>query len=361
MNHSSELRYAAVRTEDCVKRLFRVIVLGALGVGLSLLSAAQTRLTSPAPKLVQSIELPGVKGRIDHMSIDVKGKRLFLAALGNKTVEVIDVAAGKTVRAITGLKEPQGILFVPETDLLFVADGQGNACYIYDGSSYKLIRTEPGLDDADNIAYDQRSANTYGVGLVDVGYGSGSQAGLRALDSKSGKPMFEIPVDGHPESIQLQKTSARIYISVPSAGYIAVADSSRRRVTEKWPVQGFKNIFPMALDEGDQRLFVGSRTPPALLVFDTKSGKMVANVDGVGDADDLTYDAAHKRLYMTGGAGMIAIFDQRDPDHYTLGTKLPSAPGARTSLFVPELNRLYVAAPSNTGQPARVLVYDLQP
>ena len=352
-------RIARLCEGDSLKRPLRVSIMAALGAGLCCLAAAQSQ--QQPLKLVQTIELPGVTGRIDHMSLDVKGKRLFLAALGNKTVEVIDVAAGKTVHEITGLKEPQGILFVPETNLLFVADGQQGVCQIYDGSSFKLIRTEPALQDADNIFYDQRSANTYGVGLVDVGYGSGSVAGLRALDSKSGKPMFEIPVDGHPESIQLQKATNKMFISVPTAGYIAVADSGRRTVSAKWPVEGFKNFFPMALDESDQRLFVGSRTPPALLVFDTKSGKMLTSVEAVGDADDLTYDAAHKRLYMSGGEGSIGIFEQRDPDHYALMAKVPSSPGARTSLFVPELNRFYVAVPKNASQPARVLVYGVQP
>jgi hypothetical protein len=344
-----------------MKRFLRVSSLGALGVALCGLLAAQGQQGPQPLKLVQTIELPGVTGRIDHMSVDVQGKRLFLAALGNKTVEVIDLAVGKTVHTITGLKEPQGILFVPETNLLFVADGQQQACYIYDSSSYKLIRTEPALKDADNISLDERSASTYGVALVNVGFGSRSEAGLRSLDSKTGKPMFEIPVDAHPESILLEKVSNQILISVPAAGYIAVASSSRRRVTDKWPVQGFKNFFPMALDETDRRLFVGSRTPPALLVFDTKSGKMLTNVDAVGDADGLAYDAAHKRLYMSGGDGSIGIFEQRDPDHYALMTKMPSSPGARTSLFVAELNRFYVAAPNNKSQPARVLVYEVQP
>jgi hypothetical protein len=336
-----------------------VRILAALGAGLCCLAAAQSQ--QQPLKLVQTIELPGVTGRIDHMSVDVNRQRLFLAALGNKTVEVIDLAAGKTISTISGLKEPQGILFVPETNLLFVADGQQDVCHIYDGSSFKLIRTEPDLKGADSVSYDERSANTYGVGLVNAGYGSGNGAGLRSLDSKTGKPMFEIPVDGQPESVLLEKISNQILVSVPTSGYIAVASSSRRRVTDKWPVQGFKNFSPMALDENDRRLFVGSRTPPALLVFDTKSGKMLTSVEAVGDADDLTYDAVHKRLYMSGGDGSIGIFEQRDPDHYSLMAKMASSPGARTSLFVPELNRFYVAAPRNTSQPARLLVYEVQP
>jgi hypothetical protein len=331
-----------------------------LAAALSCFAVAQTPVKPQPLKLVQTIPLPGVKGRIDHMSADVKGQRLFIAGLGNGSLEVVDLAAGKVVHSIPGLKYPQGVLYVQDTNLLFVADGQQDLCYIYDGSSYKLIRTEPALKDADNIGFDERSANTYGAGLVLVGYGSGSEAGLRVLDSKTGKPSFEIPVDGHPESI-VQKATSRVFISVPTGGYIGVADSSRRRVIDKWPVQGFKNVFPMALDENDQRLFAGSRTPPALLVFDTKSGKMLTSLDAVGDADNIFYDSAHKRLYMSGGDGSIGIFEQRDADHYALIAKVPSSPGARTSLFVPEFNRLYLAAPGNAGEPARILVYDVQP
>jgi YVTN family beta-propeller protein len=339
-----------------MKRLFCLI---ALGASLCWVAAAQNQQRPTPLKLVQTIELPGVTGRIDHMAMDVKGKRLFVAALGNKTVEVIDLAAGKVIHTINGLKEPQGIFYTPESNLLFVADGQLDTCRIYKGSTYELVRSETALQDADNIRYDTAHAAIYGTPLVEVGYGSGTASGLRALDSLDGKPLMEIPLGGHPEAFEV--AGRRIFVNVPTAGYIAVADTGRRRVMDKWPVQGFKDFFPMAVDETNQRLFIGSRTPPALLVFDTKSGKMLTSVEAVGDTDDLTYDTAHKRLYMTGGDGMIAIFEQRDADHYALVTKMPSSPGARTSLFVPELNRFYIAAPSNAGKPAKVLVYEAQP
>jgi len=339
-------------------RFFYAIVLGA---GLSCLATAQNQQKPQPLKLAQTIALPTVEGRIGHLSIDVKGKRLFLAALSNKTVEVIDLAAGKPVHTISGLRMPQGLLYVPDSNLLFVADGDQAAANVYDCSSYKLIRTESDLKDADSVGYDGRSANTYGVGLVHVGFGSGAEAGIIALDAKSGKPMFEIPVDGHPKSIQFLKATNRMYISVPMAGYIAVADSGRRRVSDKWPVQGFKDFFPLALDETNQRLFIGSRTPPALVVLDTKTGRMVTSVEGVGQADGLFYDAAHRRIYMSGGDGMIGVFEQRDPDHYALMAKVATAMGAGTSLYVAELNRLYVAAPRSSGKQAQVLIYDIQP
>ena len=337
-----------------MRRSFLVIVFGA---GLCCIAAAQNPERAAPLKLVQTIELPGVIGRIDHMAIDLKGSRLFVAALGHKTVEVIDLGAGKVTHTITGLKEPQGIFYAPESDLLFVADGELDTCRIYNGSTYKLVRSEPDLKDADNIKFDQASARTYGVGLVHVGYGSGTASGLRALDSRDGRPMFEIPLDGHPESFAALKGATRMYVNVPSEGYIAVADSGRRRVIDKWQVQGFKDFFPMALDEADQRLFIASRTPPALLIFDTKSGKMLANVEAIKDADDLFYDPEHKRIYLSGGEGFIAIFEQSGSDHYALVGKVPSSPGARTSLLVPDGNRFYVAAPSNAG-PAKILVYE---
>jgi len=211
------------------------------------LATAQGQQQPQPLKLVQTIPLGNVEGRLGHLSIDLKGMRLFVAALGNKTVEVIDLTAGKSVRTIRGLKKPQGLLYVPESNLLFVADGDQAAAHVYDGSSYKLIRSESDLKDADGVAYDARSANTYGVGLVHVGYGSGTEAGIIAMDSKTSKVMFEIPVDGHPESIQFLKAVNRMYVSVAAAGYIAVADSGRRRVSDKWPLPGFKDFFPLAM------------------------------------------------------------------------------------------------------------------
>jgi len=343
---------------SCVKYLLTALVVAAL---YSSPTGESQVATQPEPlKLVQKIPLPGVQGRIDHQSVDVKGMRLFIAALGNQTVEVIDLAAGKRVHTISGLEEPQAALYVPESNLIFVADGEEDACKVYDGNSYELVHTESSLKDADNLRYDKGSARTYGYGLVHVGYGAGAESGLRALDSRSGKPLFDIPLEGHPESFRFVNGSTKVFVNVPTAGYIAVLDTGKRRVIEKWPVQGFKPFYPMALDEKNQRLFIGSRNPPALVVFDMQSGKVVASVEGVEHTDDLFYDAARKRPYMSGGDGFVGVFEQRDADHYQLVAKVSSVPGASTSLYVPELNRLYVPTTPYAGQPAQVLVYEAQ-
>lgn len=339
-------------------RLLTAIVAGVL---LCATLLAQNQTPQEPLRLVQKIPLPGIQGRIDHVSVDIKGKRLFIAALGNETVEVVDLAAGKHIHTIPGFKEPQAVLYVPESNLIFVADGEQNVCKIYDGTSYELIHTESSVPDADNLRFDTGSARTYGYGLVHVGYGSGTDSGLRAFDSRNGAPQFDIPLDGHPESFRFVSGSTKAFVNVPTAGHIAVIDTGKRRVMEKWPVEGFKPFYPMALDEKNQRLFIGSRNPPALVVFDMQTGKKVVSVEGVEHTDDLFYDGEHKRLYMSGGDGRIGVFQQVDADHYKLVAKIPSVPGASTSLFVPELNRLYVPATPYGGQPAAILVFEAQP
>lgn len=334
----------------------------ALGAGLCSIAAApnqnaQSQQGSQPLKLVQKIPLPAVKGRIDHISVDVKGKRLFLAALGNGTMEVIDLAAGKPLHTITGFKDAQAALYVPESNLIFISDGELGVCNIYDGTTYKLVRSVDDVPGADNIRYDAYSARTYGAGLVHVAY----RSGLRALDSRDGKPVYDIPLDAQSESFQFEARTGRVFANLPTLGYIAVASTGKRVVLDKWPLPGFKPFYPMALDATNHRLFIGSRNPAKLVVLDTESGKIVTSVEGVGHTDDLWYDPAHKRIYMSGGDGEIGVFDQRDADHYPLIAKIRSTPGASTSFFVPDFNRLYVPATPYAGQPSAVQVFEVEP
>jgi hypothetical protein len=195
-----------------------------------------------------------------------------------------------------------------------------------------------------------------------LGYGEGVTSALRIMDA-SGKPLSEILLEAHPESFQVDTTpgSFRVFVNINELGYIAIADTNHRRVMEKWPVPGFKAIFPMAFDEKDQRVFIASRNPPALVVLDSKSGKVVTSVEAPDGSDDLWYDAARKRIYMSAVEGVVGIFEQRDADHYSLIAKVPSVPGSATSYFAPALNRLFVPAPPFGGQPGQVLVYEVQP
>jgi DNA-binding beta-propeller fold protein YncE len=313
--------------------------------------AVKTEAQDATPlRLVQTIPLPNVEGRIDHMAVDLKGQRLFIAALGKNTVEVLDLRAGKRIRS-TGLHEPQGVGFIAEFNKIFVANAKSGACDVFDGSSFKPIKSIKFSDDADNIRYDAAARRVY------VGYGSGA---LGIIDAATGDQLGEIKLEGHPESFQLEKSGPRIFVNIPTSQKIIVVDREKRAVTTSWPTSGATANFPMALDETHHRLFVGFRKPAKLVVFDTESGKMVADLESPGDADDIFYDGTRQRIYISGGEGFIGIVQQQDADRYKTLTKIPTASGARTSFFVPELGRFYLAVPHRGTQKAEVRVYEAQ-
>ncbi len=301
-------------------------------------------------RLVQTIPLPNVEARIDHLAVDIKGQRLFVAALGNNTLEVIDLRMGKRIHSITRLREPQGVVFIPEFNKAFVANGEDGRLEIFDGDSFKLMSSIKLSDDTDNIRYDPVTRYIY------VGYGEGA---LGIIDTMSGKRIGDIKLEGHPESFQIEKSGSRIFVNVPTAKHIAVVDREKRIVVAKWPLTDAQANFPMALDETNHRLFIGSRSPPKLIVFDTESGKVVTDLDIDRDPDDIFYDAVHKRIYISCGEGFINVFQQHDANHYNKIARIPTASGARTSLFVPELNRLYLAIPHHAGKGAEIGIYEI--
>ncbi|PYQ05740.1 MAG: hypothetical protein DMF83_14490 [Acidobacteria bacterium] len=303
-------------------------------------------------RLVQTIPLPGVQGRIDHLAVDVASQRLFVAALGNNTVEVIDLKRGERVQSLAGFKEPQGLAYLPDTKTVAVANGGDGLVTLLDGTSFKPTRTIAFGDDADNLRYDAARKRLY------VGYGNGA---LGAYDVAKGIRLPDIPLDAHPESFQLDAPSGRIYVNVASRQKVAVADVSKNSVVATWAVSAGAANFPMALDSTHDRLFVVTRRPPHLVVIDTGSGKTVATLEADGDADDLFYDPARRRLYGCFGSGSVMVYAQNDPDHYTVRAKVPTTAGARTGLFSADLRRLFVAVPRRANPTAEIRVFDVGP
>ncbi len=319
------------------------LVLAIILCGVNASGAAATPL-----KLVQTVSLAGVKGRFDHFAVDVKGQRLFVAALGNNTVEVIDLAAGKRGHSISGLQKPQGVLFLPELNRLCVAGGGDGTLKIFDAANLKLLGSIGSLDDADNL---RRAPEG---GAVFLGYGDGA---LAVIDVKRGERIGESKLKGHPESFQLERKGNRIFINVPDARQIAVVDREKRSVAATWPMEKFGANFPMALDDGTGRLFVGCRKPPRLVVLDSSDGKLVADLAISGDTDDLFYDAKRKRLYISCGEGLVDVVEQTSTDHYQTLEHVTTAGGARTSFYSPELDRYYVAVPERGNQQAQIRVF----
>jgi len=300
-------------------------------------------------KLEQSISLPDVQGRIDHLSLDVAGQRLFVSALGNNTVEVVDLKAGKRTHTISGLKEPQGALYVADKNQLFVASGKDGTVKIFDGTSLQLLKTIEYGDDADNLRFDSSRERVY------VGYGNGA---LAELDIE-GQKLAETKLSAHQESFQLEKNSPRIYVNLPGSRKIAVVDREAHSVVTTWGTGMSFSNYAMTLDEADHRLFVVTRLPARLLVIDTGSGKIVQKLSAVGDCDDIFFDQARKRIYATGGDGAISVFEQQDPDHYREIARIPTMKGARTSFFSPELGRLYLAVRREGSASAMIQVFEV--
>ena len=302
-------------------------------------------------KLKQTIPLPGVEGRIDHFALDASGERLFVCALGNNTVEVLDLRKGERIRSITGLGAPQGIVYIPELDRLFVANDKGGIFKIYDGKSFQQISELNFEDDADNVRYDDATKKIY------VGFGSG---GIVIVNAQEGKEIGSIKLSGHPEAFELEKNGKRIFVNVPNSRHVAVIDREKGEVVTTWKTDLAFGNFPMALDEANHRLFVGCRLPSKLVVLNTESGEVAAKIDISGDPDDLFYDAKRHRIYAICGAGKIDIIEQTDPNTYAASAKVNTADGARTGLFVSEGETLFVAVPHRGSQKAEVRAYHVE-
>jgi YVTN family beta-propeller protein len=324
-----------------MRSLARLLTLAAVA-----LATAGARAESPPLRQVQAIPLPGVVKRIDHMAIDPAGKRLFVSALGNGSLEVIDLAAGKRVRSVPGLDEPQGVAFFPALHQVVVAN-TGGTVVAFEDPSFRRTATLPNMDDADNLRIDAATSLLY------VGYGDGA---LGIIDPAGMKRLGDIALPGHPESFRLEQAGPRVFVNVPRTREVLVVDRQKRAITARFPLAGFAKNYPMSLDEQHHRLFVGVRAPARLLVLDTQSGKIVADAPCVGDTDDLFYDQRRDRAYVIGGEGFVDVFDTSAPGRLTRIARLPTAPKARTGLWSPELGQLFVAAPRRDGHEAAVLV-----
>jgi len=302
-------------------------------------------------KLERTIPLPGVEGRIDHFALDPSGERLFVCALGNNTVEVLDLRKGERIHSITGLGAPQGIVYIPELDRLFVANDKDGIFKIYNGKSFQQISELNFKDDSDNVRYDQATRKIY------VGFGSG---GIAVVNAPDGKQIASIKLSAHPEAFELEKNGKRIFVNVPNSRHVAVIDREKGEVVTTWKTDLAFGNFPMALDEANHRLFVGCRLPSKLVVLNTESGDVVTSIDISGDPDDVFYDSKRHRIYAICGAGRIDIIEQTDPNTYAASTKVNTADGARTGLFVSERDILFVAVPHRGSQKAEVRAYRVE-
>jgi YVTN family beta-propeller protein len=322
--------------------------------GTVLLSPGSTGIRAasvePALTLEAKVPLGNVSGRIDHMAIDPKRQRLFVAELGNNTVGVVDLKERKVVHVVAGLKEPQGVAYVASSDTLYVANAGDGSVRIFRADNYEPAGRIDLGEDADNIRVDPASNRVF------VGYGNGA---LAVIDPATASKIAGISLKAHPESFQLARSAAQIFVNVPQKREIAVADRNTGKQIVSWPLKSGGN-FPMALDDDSQHVMVAFRSPSRLGVFSAGDGSAVANVESCGDADDVFVDPKRHRVYMSCGSGSLDVFDT-EKAVYRRVARVATVSGARTSLFVPELDRLFVAVRASGGAPAAIWIYRATP
>lgn len=324
----------------------------ATALALGLLTIANSARADPPLRLEARLALPGVKGRIDHMAVDVARKRLYVAELGNGSLDVVDLAAGGQMRRMDGLAEPQGVGYAAAGDLLAVADAGDGRVRFFHGADLAPAGAVALGSDADDIRIDPRTGN------IVVGYGSG---GLAVIDPRTRSKIGDIRLPAHPEAFAIDGASGRAFVNLPDAQEIAVAGLTTGKTTARWATPGLRANFPMVLDPSGRALAVVFRRPPTLALFDPNTGGVTLRLDTCGDADDLYFDAARRRIYVSCGSGAVEVFEAAGSGYRSLG-RVATAAGARTSLFVPELDRLYVAARAGLlGSTAAILVFRPMP
>jgi DNA-binding beta-propeller fold protein YncE len=328
------------RTTASYRRCVAVSVAAA-----TFLCSSVTAYSTDALSVEGTIPLGDIRGRIDHLAVDVSRRRLYVAELGNDSLGVVDLQAGKTTRTLAGLREPQGIGYVSMTDTVYVANAGDGSVRVFRGSDLAPMGQIALGSDADNVRISQDGSRVF------VGYGDGA---LAVIDPKTQSKVGEIPLKAHPESFRLEAGGSRIFVNVPDAHAIAVVDGSSQREIANWPTGNLKANFPLVLDQSGHAVAV-FRHPARIGVFDDQRGALLSSVETCGDSDDVFIDTKRSRLYVICGEGFVDTYAQ-NKEQLSKISRIATAGGARTGLFVPETDRLYVAARAGLGRPAAVWV-----
>jgi DNA-binding beta-propeller fold protein YncE len=326
---------------------------------LSLFAVAQRAPAQEKPplKLIETTPLPGFSGDFDHLTADLKGNRLFLAAEDHKTVEVFDLKSGKPIHSITGFGQPHALVYLPDSNKLIVTDGDDfGRVALVNGENYETTDTIKLPDGVDGAVFNPVNKYYY------VESGGKTEHQLNIIDTKNFKHVGDITLPGnHSEAMVIDRAGKKMYVNLTAVSTVGVVDLQSGKLTTQWPIADAKVQNSMALDEANHRLFIATRMPPKFFVLDTESGKIVASLPCAPINDDMWFDVARKRVYVT-GSDTTSVIAQRDADHYEQIAEIPTGFRAKTSLYMPQLNRLYVVV-SGKGKPDAKLalqIYQVQ-
>ena len=303
-------------------------------------------------ELVQTIQLEGEAGRLDHFALDAENGRLFVASLSNDSLDVVDLKAGRPIKQISGQRKIQGVAYAPGLDRIFVGAGVGAECNVFDGKTYDLLHSLK-LPDADNVRVDATT------GLVYVGHG---EHALTAFDAKTFAVKATVKLPGQPEAFQLDAERKRLYLNCVRPSSVVAVDLAKHEVVARYTPPNVEGFYPMALDRETQRIFIGCRQPAVVLALDANDGKDLWRVEIPPDIDDLFFDAKRRRLYASCGAGFLTILDEKPGGAFEVAEKIPTVKLARTCFFDQASGRLYLGVPRQSGKPGpEIRVYQATP
>ena len=338
-----------------MKRFFAFFV----GVFILYFAVAASAQSKPPLRLLQTIPLPDLKpGDFDHFAVDLAGNRLFLTGEANNAILVMDMRTNKLIHTIGDVEEPHSMLFLSSAKQLWVVAGGDGTVKIFDSATYAPVETLKVTEGADSSAYDPAKHLFY----IAAG---GSDAKLtytliNIVDTKTRKKVGDIKVDSaNVEAMAIEKNGPRIFANVRDKSLVGVIDREKKTVTATWPLGDFHGNTPLTYDESTHRIFVAGRKPPALVVLDSESGKIVTSLPTAKMTDDMTFDPASKRIYVACN-DFTVVYLEKDADHFEELGRVPTGFRAKTAILVPQLKRFYVAAPRHESDMASVKVFEVQ-
>lgn len=318
----------------------------ATAILIAMIAAESTRAANVTPLVLEAkIPLGDISGRIDHLAFDPSRQRLYVAELGNDSVGIVDVKSRQLIRTVPGFEEPQGIGYEPVTDSIYVANGGDGSVRVFRAANFTALGVISLGKDADNVRFDRTAHRVY------VGYGGA----LAVIDTMTRKRVADIPLKGHPESFQLDPGGDNIFVNVPDSNQIAVISRESKQQVAAWPTASWRANYPLALDTENSRVIVVFRRPAHLQSFETRTGREHSGIGICADSDDVFIDAKRQRVYVICGQGHVDTIDSSG-DAYSPVGRFATSSGSRTGLFVPDLDRLFVAIRATSDQPAAVWV-----
>ena len=317
-------------------------------VGIALITAATGCARADTTDLAVEAKIPlgQVAGRIDHLAFDPTRSRLYVAELGNGSVGIVDLQERRVLRTVPGFAEPQGIAYEPTTDAIYVANAADGSVRVFSGADFTALGSSALGKDADNVRVDPAARRVF------VGYGAGA---LAIIDPATRTRVAEVQLDGHPEGFQLDPGGTYVYVNVPAARQIVVVSREANRALAAWPTGRVLGNYPLAIDSNKSRVISVFRNPARVHAYDPRTGQMASESDVCADADDVFVDPGRERIYLICGEGFVEVLDSSG-DALTPRGRLATRQGARTGLFVPELDRLIVAVRASAGEPAALWV-----